>query len=189
MLHHQPQQKKKNQQEGKHPSGSKPAEVPKRAWRLQATSTSVEPSEFELDPSSDGVDWLFEEHGKVTLKSKKKLLPRVDTVEHDPVKREKEFEMDTHTMEGLMGGEIGDGDGDGTCGSGACLTGGFGFVFEIDIDRVALCSGWRTDGIRWVTDLPQEMEPHTESGPGLQSIQEKADPDVRLQSHQEVACE
>jgi hypothetical protein len=58
---------------GRQPDGSKPVKVPKRVWRPKVKFGYEEPEDL-LD-TSDEIDWMFEDKGKVIAEPKNELRP------------------------------------------------------------------------------------------------------------------
>jgi hypothetical protein len=75
---------------GKHPDGSTPVKVTKRAWRPKIKTVYEEPEDI-LDTSGE-LDWLFEENGKVMTINKNELPARNDLITYDPQKHADEID-------------------------------------------------------------------------------------------------
>jgi hypothetical protein len=75
---------------GEHPDGSKPVKVPKRVWRPRIRTVYKEPEDL-LDTSS-GLDWLFEDNGKVIIENHAAVPPRDGIIKYDPAKHAAEID-------------------------------------------------------------------------------------------------
>ena len=81
--------KERKAAQSKRVDGSKPVVVEPTPYRPKLDSTYVEP---EVDTGDDGLEFLYETHGKALIHAKGKLPPRQDIIIFDESKHQKEFE-------------------------------------------------------------------------------------------------